>query len=165
MKRFLLSLSTALVLLLTLAASVGAAGGTVTPSLSASVANGQPVMNATPDFGYYLWFAGDRVYLRTTDAGLGGPAVYTGTITVHGGTLHDVHSVQLDPGDWATASGNTLAYHFVTYGAVDGVDFSATGLEQVTFSLYRNGHLAATDHIFLGAGQVNPPGNPFTLFV
>lgn len=35
----------------------------------------------------------------------------------------------------------------------------------VTFRLYRDGHLVSTDHIFIGGGEMNPPGNPFRVFV
>jgi hypothetical protein len=162
MKRLFFAASAALTLLFLVASTVGAA----TPSVAAGGANGQPAMNADKDFGYYIWFDGDRIYLRTTDRGNGpGPSDYTGKIVVHGGDVRDVRTVRLEDTDWAVASDNTLDYHFVTYNGVDGVDFDATGLGDVTFHLYRNGHLIATDHIFLGADQVNPPGNPFTLFV
>ncbi len=166
MKRFFVAASAALTLLLLVAGTVGAAGGTAYPSVAASTANGQPAMDADKDFGYYIWFYGDRIYLRTTDRGNGpGPSVYTGKIVVHRGDIRNVNVVRQEDDDWAVASDNTLEYHFKTYNGIDGVDFTATGAEDVTFHLYRNGHLIATDHIFLGAGQVNPPGNPFTLFV
>jgi hypothetical protein len=162
MKRCFFAASAALTLLLLVAGTVGAA----TPSAAAYTANGQPAMNADKDFGYYIWFDSDRISLRTTDRGNGpGPSVYTGRIVVHGGDIRNVNVVRQESDDWAVASDNALDYHFVTYNGIDGADFTATGAEDVTFHLYRNGHLIVTDHIFLGAGQINPPGNPFTLFV
>jgi hypothetical protein len=156
MKRLFLAASAALMLLFLLTGSVGAAG----------VASGVPAMNADTDYGYYIWSVGDRISLRTTDRGNGpGPSLYTGSITVDWGDITGVTPVALESGDWAVASANTLEYHFVTYNEFDGVDFTATGAEAVTFRLFRNGHLILTDHIFLGAGEMNPPSNPFTLFV
>jgi hypothetical protein len=156
MKRLFLAACAALTLLCLLTASVGAAG----------VAAGQPALNADTDYGYYIWFDGDHISLRTTDRGAApGGSLYTGRITVNWGDITGVNVVDQESDDWAVASGNTLEYHFVTYNGVDGVDFTATGAEDVTFRLYRNGHLIVTDHIFLGAGEMNPPSNPFTLFV
>jgi hypothetical protein len=166
MKRYIVAATTTLMLLFLLTNTVGAQAIIVTPSIGGGVANGPPAMNADTDYGYYIWFDGNRIYLRTTDRGNGpGPSDYTGRIVVHNGDVRDVKTVRLENGDWAVASGNTVDYHFVTYNGVDGLDFTAAGGEDITFHLFRNGHLIETEHIFLGAGQINPPGNPFTLFI
>jgi hypothetical protein len=169
--RCFIAASAALMLALLFAGTASAAGATAVPSVSASTANGQSAMNADKDFGYYIWFDGDHLSLRTTDRGNGPSASeYTGKIVVHGGDVRDVNVVRQESDDWAVASDDTIDFHFKTYNGVDGVDFRATGAEDVTFHLFRKGedgrmHLISTDHIFLGAGQVNPPGNPFTLIV
>jgi hypothetical protein len=166
MKRYVVAATTALMLLFLLTNTVGAQASTITPSIGGGVENGQPAMNADTDYGYYIWSDGDRIYLRTTDRGNGpSPSVYTGRIVVHNGDVRNVNVVRQESDDWAVASDNTVDYHFVTYNGIDGLDFTATGGEDVTFHLFRNGHLIVTEHIFLGAGQINPPGNPFTLFV
>lgn len=176
MKRSLLALTGALALLMLLSGSALAAApktgkAGATPSVAASVATGQPAMDKDKDFGYYLWFDGDHFQLRTTDRGNGpGPSEYTGTITAHGGkkdkaTIGDVHLIREERDDSAIAAGNKLDFRFKTFNAIDGVAFAAKDAKSVTFRLYRDGHLVSTDHIFIGAGEVNPPGNPFTLFV
>ncbi len=178
MKRFLFTATGALALLMLLSGSVLAAapktGKTdAAPSVAAGVANGQLAMDKDKDkdFGYYLWYDGDHFQLRTTDRGNGpGPSEYTGTITAHGekknkATITDVHLLRAEQDDSAVASGNKLDFRFQTFNATDGVAFAAKGAKSVTFSLYRDGHLVSTDHIYLGAGEVNPPGNPFKAFV
>ena len=168
MKKMLLATSGALALVMLLAGAVFGAG-------PASAAAGQPAMDKDVDFGYYIWYDGNRIHLRTTDRGNGpAPSEYTGTITAHGtrndpATITDVSLIKAEDDDSAVASGNKLDFRFRTYNGIDGVDFTAKDAKDVTFALYRKGedgqrHLISTDHIFLGAGEVNPPGNPFTLF-
>ncbi len=163
MKKMLLAASGLLALVMTLAAPFAAQAAE--PSVAASAAAGAPAMNADVDFGYYIWVDGDRIHLRTTDRGNGpGPSTYTGVVTANG-PMRDVNLIRQEDTDWATAAGNQLDFHFRTYNAVDGVAFTAEHATRITFRLFRDGHLVRTDHIYLGAGQINPPGNPFTLFV
>ncbi len=147
MSRLLLALTGALGLAVALPGAVSAAPPPPAPS---AVASGAPSVSAASTFGYYIWMDGDRVHLRTTDPG-GAPALYTGEIVTNG-TVRHVDLIQPEDGDWAVASGGTLAYHFTTWNAVDGVSFDAQGATRLTFRLYRNGHLISTEHIFLGAG-------------
>lgn len=98
------------------------------------------------------------------------PSEYTGKITAHGdkkdkATISDVHLIREEQDDSAVAAADKLDFRFKTFNAIDGVAFAAKGAKSVTFSLYRDGHLISTDHIYLGAGQGNPPGNPFRVFV
>lgn len=145
MKKLALALSLALAL-----AALGAAGGT-------------PAMDADDGHGYYLWFDGDRFQLRTTDRGNGpGPSVYTGRITTDG-VFSRVDVVRGEADDWAVAGPRQIDFHFRTYNAQDGVAFRVDGGDRVTFRLYRDGHLIRTDHIFIGAGEINPPSNPFAI--
>jgi len=168
MKKMLLAASGALALMLLLAGTVFAAGAEAT--IAASAAAGQPAMDRDTDFGYYLWYDGDRIHLRTTDRGNGpGPSEYTGVITARndrgGVDIRDVDLLQAENDDSAVATSDKLDFRFRTYNGVDGVAFSAHDATRVTFRLYRDGHLVNTDHIYLGGGEVNPPGNPFTLFL
>jgi hypothetical protein len=173
MKRSLFALTGALALLTLLSGSAFAATPTASaaPSVAASVANGQPAMDKDKDFGYYLWYDGDHFQLRTTDRGNGpGPSEYTGTITAHSGTadqatITDVNLLKHEQDDSAIASGNRLDFRFKTYNGIDGVSFAAKDAKSVTFRLYRDGHLVSTDHIFIGGGEMNPPGNPFRVII
>ncbi|MGI8687524.1 MAG: hypothetical protein ACR2M3_03000 [Thermomicrobiales bacterium] len=179
MKRLLVAITGALVLVMLLSGSVFAAAPKVgktgktgaAPSVAASVATGQPAMDKDKDFGYYLWYDGSHFQLRATDRGNGpGPSEYTGKITAHGSkkdkaAITDVNLIKQEQDDSAIASGNKLDFRFKTYNAIDGVSFAAQGAKSVTFRLYRDGHLVSTDHIFIGGGEMNPPGNPFKVFV
>jgi hypothetical protein len=163
MRKMLLAASGVLALVTLFAGTVSAA----TPPASAPIraAAGQPAMDRDVDFGYYIWVEGDRIQLRTTDRGNGpGPSEYTGAVTANG-AIRDVNLIRQENDDWATAAGNKLDFRFRTFNAIDGVAFTAHDATRITFRLYRDGHLVSTDHIHLGAGQINPPGNPFTLFV
>ncbi len=168
MRKMLFAASGALVLVLLLAGTVFAQGAEAVAS--ASTAAGQPAMDKDTDFGYYIWFDGDRIHLHTTDRGNGpGPSEYTGMITArndkHGVDIRDVDLLKAENDDSAVAAGDKLDFRFRTYNGVDGVAFTVHGATRITFRLYRDGHLVNTDHIYLGAGEVNPPGNPFTLFL
>jgi hypothetical protein len=159
MKRFLLAAAGAVGLALLLSGAASAQPAPLGPALTA----GEPDITAASPFGYYIWTEGERVHLRTTDPG-GDGSLYTGVITTNG-RLRDIDLVRQEDDDWAVAAGNTLDFHFKTFNGVDGMDFTARDAGRITFRLYRNGHLISTEHIFLGAQGVHPPGNPFTIFI
>jgi hypothetical protein len=159
MRRFRPLAATALALVLGL--SVSAAGAQPAGSAGPDPALGVPPLAPLAPYGYYVWHTGNRVHLRTTDPG-DDASIYTGTITTDG-TIYDVDMVRDEADDWAVAGRHHLEFHFRTWNAVDGVSFDVAGATQVTFRLYRNGHLISTEHIFLGAERRHPPGNPFTL--
>ncbi|MDQ6833073.1 MAG: hypothetical protein M3008_06710 [Chloroflexota bacterium] len=168
MKKMLLATSGALALMMLLAGTVFAADTAATAP--ASAAAGQPAMDRDSDFGYYIWFDGDRIQLRTTDRGNGpGPSEYTGVITARndagGVDIGNVDLIKAENDDSAIAAGNKLDFRFRTYNGIDGVAFTAHDATRITFRLYRDGHLVSSDHIYLGAGEINPPGNPFALFL
>jgi hypothetical protein len=127
----------------------------------AGPASGDPGVTAARTYGYYIWLDGNRIHLRTTDPG-GSGSLYTGIITTDG-EFRDVDVVRGEQGDYAIADRNMLEFRFHTANAVDGVTFAPAHAERLTFRLYRNGHLISTEHIFLGAGGIHPPGNPFTI--
>ncbi len=177
MKRSLFAVTGALVLLTFLSGSgfaatpkTGKTGKTgAAQNIAASAATGQPAMDKDKDFGYYLWYDGSHFQLRMTDRG-NGPSEYTGTITAHGSkkakaTITDVNLLKAAQDDSAIASGDKLDVRFKTYNGIDGVSFAAKDAKSVTFRLYRDGHLVSTDHIYIGGGEMNPPGNPFRVLV
>lgn len=162
MRTFLLAAAGALGLALTMSGTASAQPAPTAPSAPATAAAGEPAVSAASTFGYYIWFDGDRVHLRTTDPG-GDASLYTGTIVTNS-HIRNVDLIQPEDDDWAVAAGGTLDFHFRTANAVDGVAFTAADATRLTFHLYRNGRLISTRHIFLGAAGAHPPGNPFTLF-
>ena len=157
MKRLMLAALGALALLTLLS-------GPVLADTPASAAYGTPQIDMD-HYGYYIWFDGDRIHLRTTDRGNGpDPSTYAGAITADA-PIVATDVFKGEDTDYAVAAGNRLDFRFLTFNGVDGVDFTALGATRVTFHLYREGHLIVTEHIYLGAAQFNPPGNPFTLAV
>jgi hypothetical protein len=164
MKKVLAALGVAMLLSALFVGATAAKGPAVaTPSVPRDAASGVPPMTADNGYGYYLWFDGDRFQLRTTDRGNGpDPSIYTGKITTNG-TFDRVDVFKDEDSDWAIAGPHQVDFHFRTYNWQDGVAFHVAGGGWVKFDLYRNGHLIASDHIFIGPGQVNPPANPFAI--
>lgn len=120
-------------------------------------------MTADVDFGYSLCFDGDRFQLRTTDRGNGPePSGCTGQITTDG-TIARAEVFKDEEADRAVVGERRIDFHFRTFSWQHGVAFRVDGGRWVAFRLYRNGHLIATDHIFVGPDQANPPGDPFAV--
>lgn len=142
------------------AGPIAAQAPTPVPAMRAP--SGAPTVTDRSPVGYYIWWDGERVHLRTTDPG-GDGSTYTGRIQVDG-RIRDVELLRTEGRDVALRDGNTLEFRFVTYNRVDGVSFAAQDTSRITFRLERNGRLIRTEHIYIGPGGVNPPGNPFTLF-
>ncbi len=161
MRGFRTLAATALALVLGL--SISAAGAQPAGPAGSDPALGAPPLSPLAPYGYSIWHEGARVHLRTTDLG-GSAGLYSGTITTDG-AIRDVELVRDEVSDWAVAGTHELDFHFRTWNAVDGVSFSVVGATWVTFRLYRNGHLISTEHIYLGAERLHPPGNPFTLIL
>jgi hypothetical protein len=151
-----------------------AVGGVVTMVLASAApifadelqpANPAPAIvsaDALPDvFGYYVTREGNQIQVRTTDPD-GMSSLYTGRITTDG-VISAANLIQPESDDWYNADDHDLNFHFMTYSQVDGVNFTVQGGTEVTFWLERDGHLAATDHIFIGALRRNPISNPFVL--
>lgn len=152
---------TATALALVVGLGVSVAGAQPAGPSGPDPALGAPSLSPLAPYGYSIWHEGARVHLRTTDPG-GSASIYTGTVTTDG-TIRDVDLVRDEASDWAVAGAHQLDFHFRTWNAVDGVSFTVVGATWVTFRLYRNGHLISTEHIFLGAERLHPPGNPFIL--
>ena len=164
MKKLLVALTVAAMLsVLVVGAAAAKAPPVAPPGVPRETARGVPPMTADNGFGYYLWFDGDRFQLRTTDRGNGpDPSIYTGKITTNG-TFGRVDVFKDEDSDWAVAGPHQIDFHFRTYNWQDGLASRADGGGWVRFDLYRNGHLIDAAHIFIGPGQINPPGNPFAI--
>jgi hypothetical protein len=131
------------------------------PGIRERSISGAPAVGPWSPAGYYLWRDGARVHLRTTDGG-GDASEYSGRIQSNG-RVHAVDVVRPEAADGVIAGRDTLWFHFRTDGHVDGVSFDVSGADWLSFRLERNGHLIATDRIFLGGAGLHPPGNPFAI--
>ena len=119
-----------------------------------------PARDAFPTYGYYVTDDNGTFSVRTSDPG-GVIAQYTGTITADA-PITTLTLIQPESDDSAMATGNTLTFAFHTGDGVDGMRFTASGATTLTFTLFRNGTLIETQHIFVGAGRMNPGANPFS---
>ena len=131
------------------------------PAVDSARIMGGSAHQAWDEFGYYIRRDGNRLHICTTDPG-GQPALYTATITTDG-VFRNLDVQQGENGDTAVAANDTLHLRFTTANHVDCLSVTLRRADRIRFHLERNGHLINEDHIFLGAGLHNPPGNPFVV--
>src|SRR5215472_10313927 len=96
----------------------------------------------------FIWHDGAGWHLRTTDK-TDSRHVYSGRIVLSTGSFRNVEGVQLEQDDHYRVDGRTLYYRFVTYNAIDGLDFRvgdcAPGARQaLAFHLRYEGQLDKT---------------------
>jgi hypothetical protein len=152
--------------MLGLAAAVAVLGATAVAAAAEEddALVGEPVItedHRTPP-GYYLW-RGDRgMHLRTHGTEEG--KTYTAYLFTDGQFV-DVEKVKLEPGDRVavTNGGHTLIVHVRTFEGIDGVNFKVRGGDILALTLFEDGRLAPTSHIFLGRHHRHPATNPFVL--
>ena len=120
------------------------------------------------DDGVYLWHNPEGGWgLRVSHPVLPGGAnrvVFSGTITSKGtiGTLKRVKD-EKDDKIKVGHHGHTLAFRFVNYGGVDGLDFTTTCTPGLRAALRADSQPMQTRFIHLGDHKVNPGSNPFVV--
>jgi hypothetical protein len=118
------------------------------------------------DDGAYMWHDPKGGWaVRVSHPVLPGKAnrvVFTGTVTTAGRIGHVVR-VRDEKNDVVkvTNNGHTLAFRFVNYGGVDGVDFTTTCTPGLRVNLKADGSSMPTKFIHLGDKKVNPGSDPF----
>jgi hypothetical protein len=164
-----------------LAATTGATTATGSPSSSAPKAaacdadahwpgyvQGRPDGFDAHDDGVYMWHNPKGGWaIRVSHPVLPGKAnrvVFTGTVTTAGQIGH-VTRVRDEKDDVVkvTNNGHTLAFRFVNYGWVDGVDFTTTCTPGLRVGLKADGSSMPTKFIHLGDKKVNPGSDPFLI--
>ena len=127
-----------------------------------SVASSQSNVTAGKADGYYIWHNSDGMHLRTTDNE--GVHVYDGTLHTDG-VFYNVTPVRLEAGDVVTVvDEHTIHYRFVTAEGIDGFDFRVKDGDRLTFNLKQGDDEISTSEIYLGANDVHPKHDPFTLY-
>ena len=128
----------------------------------ASVQGRPSAFEAGAPAGDYLWHDAAGWHLRVTHPG-GGRAVFTGTI-VSSAPL-DSAPVKLEQNDSVTlsADGKTITYRFVNVGAIDGIDFTASCAERLSFGGRMDGVRLPTGRIVIGQFDRHPLENPFVV--
>jgi hypothetical protein len=113
--------------------------------------------------GVYIWHDDNGWHLRTTDKDHDGAHVYHGELTTDG-SFRNVDAVRDEDRDRVSRDGDdTIRFHFVTYGQVDGFNFDVSGGDHVRFKLYEGDDALRTSHIYLGDDGEHPDDNEFTI--
>lgn len=113
----------------------------------------------------YVWHDSSGWHLRATDQ-TASAHVYSGRIVLSTGSFKDVQGVALERDDRFYVSGRTLYYQFVTYKAIDGIDFrvgdcSPAPGQTITFHARRDGALDS-GRVIVGDQERHPEHDPFT---
>jgi hypothetical protein len=112
--------------------------------------------------GVYLWHDASGWHLRVTHA-TDDKAAFTGIISTRG-TVSNVEPVQLEKNDKLKVgkADHVIAFRFVNYGHIDGVDWTAPCAKAFRFTFKRAGH-KLTDNVFLGDKKTPPKHDPFAV--
>ena len=166
-----------------LAATTGTSAGPTTtgsPSSSAPTSacdtdahwpgyvQGRPDGFDAHDDGVYMWHNPKGGWaIRVSHPVLPGKAnrvVFSGTVTTAGRIGHVVRvRDEKDDVVRVTNNGHTLAFRFVDYGWVDGVDFTTTCTPGLRVGLKADGSSMPTKFIHLGDQKINPGSDPFLI--
>jgi hypothetical protein len=112
----------------------------------------------------YLWHDADGGWaLRVTHAGPRLRVVFSGSLYSATGQFIDVAPTAGGGNDivYETADKHTVYFRFVDYGLVDGLNFATECAKAFTVSTHLGSRLLPAGDVYLGAGGVNPAGNPF----
>jgi hypothetical protein len=155
-----------LILPITAISVISAGAGTTTTAACdeghwPATVQGQPErLHAGGTNGYYVWHDRYGWHLRTTTPQRSAH-VLTGRV-ISSDNIRSVSLVRDENDDRIAISGHTLAFRFVTYAGIDGVNFRVGCTNSVTFELREGGALVPAWRIFLGhTGRA--PRNPFTV--
>lgn len=112
----------------------------------------------------YIWHDAAGWHVRTSGAN-DKPHVFSGRVTVRGGSFTSVQKVRDERDDRVYQDGNTIYYRFVTYQAVDGFDFRVSGCssaerEVLTFGASYDGAPDA-NRVIVGDRGRHPGRDPF----
>jgi len=112
----------------------------------------------------YIWHDSGGWHLRTSGAN-DKPHVFSGRVTLRGGTFTSVQKVRDERDDRVSQDGNTIYYRFVTYQAVDGFDFRVSGCsaaehEVLAFGARYDGS-ADANRVTVGDQGRHPERDPF----
>ena len=112
----------------------------------------------------YIWHDATGWHLRTSGAN-DEAHVFSGHVTLRGGSLTNVQKVRDEADDRLLQQGNTVYYRFVTYQAVDGFDFRVSGCsaaerEVLAFGARYDG-AADANRVTVGDQGRHPERDPF----
>jgi hypothetical protein len=111
--------------------------------------------------GMALWADSHGWHLRVSEAGPD-RAVFTGAVTTNG-VMRSV-ARHTEGGDLVLSVGDrAVAFRFVNYGHLDGIDFVVPCSSVVHFAIAMNGKALPVNEILVGSGNHSPSTNPFSI--
>jgi hypothetical protein len=124
--------------------------------------DGRPAGLDAGDHGIYLWHDLDGWHLRITHAN-DNARVYTGEITTDG--VLSAQPVKLEKDDHVVIGpyDHELAFAFVNYNGVDGIDFQTSCAQYLHFNFQVDGFEAPVTQVHIGADGHSPANVPFTV--
>jgi len=127
-----------------------------------AVVEGDPGVKAGQAAGAYLYHDSEGFHVRVTHPSTRKLDV---VVRVDATSFSNIKPVNLERADTITMTGDghTLAFRFVNYGKIDGVDFSADCSKSVRVDVRFNGDRATTRQVKLGAHRTSPTSVPFTI--
>ena len=132
----------------------------VTERWSAAV-QGRPA--AHPDqTGVYLWHSSTGWHLRVNEPGAD-RAVFTGTVRVDGRIDSIGRHLENRGEGTINLSPNAVAFRFVNYGGMDGLEFVTHCSNTITVNVKINGATVPAEDVFIGHDGYHPASVPFTI--
>jgi hypothetical protein len=127
-----------------------------------SATSGTPSIPVNKIAGFFIWHVKTEVYITTANKVKKGD-LFTGNITVTGGTISGLTGTQLEKNDYLHQTGsNSVTFNFHTYTGHDGLHFKLTGGTTLAFTATENGFSAASI-IYYGSKKTAYKGsNPAT---
>ena len=124
--------------------------------------DGRPAGLDSGDHGIYLWHDGTGWHLRITHAN-DNARLYTGEITTDGTLTAQPVRLEKDDHFVIGPKDHALAFAFVNYNGVDGLDFQTSCSQYLHFNFQVDGHEAPVTQVHIGEDNHNPPAVPFTV--
>jgi len=131
-------------------------------ALAPPVFQGKPDIDATSDAGAFVWRDDDGLHVRFRTKG--DSHRLHGKVCTPDRVIEEYSPVRTDRGDQLHKGpkGHCVHFDFHTAGQVDGFDLRAPG-DVVKFDFWMGDQKLSTEHIFVGAENTHPRGNPFYL--
>lgn len=139
--------------------------GTTTSTCGAlpGYVQGQPLaLHAGAAAGDYIWHDSTGWHVRVTHAN-NHRMVFAGVINASNPMRFKRVADESRDKVWLSNGGKTLAFRFVNYGRIDGVDFTDACATTMRVGLTVDGSRLGVNHIYLGRHSARPVHDPFTI--
>ena len=126
-----------------------------------SAAAGTPSIPVDKIPGFFIWHTKTQVYLTSAGNTKKVGHIFSGAITVTGGTVSRIVGHKLEKNDYLTQQNSTtIIFRFTTYDGHDNMHFLLTGGSTISFTLYHDGSPAG-NLVYYGSKKKTTTGqNP-----